>query len=150
MDTPCYVNCPTLTTQPVADQNKCKVAQSFEEDIDSCKCSLLGPPSASYSYSFIADNLSPFFVVYRAPTASRQSRCVAAMGRESLIGTCSLGWESAENPPPPRVFKWTFYWLFIPCCANVYCVAQKTLADGNCYHVCKKAAPLRVRRNFNL
>lgn len=37
MDTPCYVNCPTLTTQAVADQNKCKVAQSYKEDIDSCK-----------------------------------------------------------------------------------------------------------------
>ncbi|KAJ3579328.1 hypothetical protein NPX13_g1236 [Xylaria arbuscula] len=34
MDTPCYVNCPTLTTQAVADQNKCKVARSYEEDID--------------------------------------------------------------------------------------------------------------------
>jgi hypothetical protein len=37
MDTPCYVNCPTLTTQPVAEQNKCKVARSYEEDIDGCK-----------------------------------------------------------------------------------------------------------------
>jgi hypothetical protein len=37
MDTPCYVNCPTLTTQSVAEQNKCKVAQSYEEDIDGCK-----------------------------------------------------------------------------------------------------------------
>ncbi|GAW13391.1 hypothetical protein EKO27_g4417 [Xylaria grammica] len=47
MDTPCYVNCPTLTTQPVADQNKCKVAQSFKEDIDNWLPELPGNPVVS-------------------------------------------------------------------------------------------------------
>lgn len=38
MDTPCYVNCPTLTTQSIADQNRCKINRTVTEDIDSCKC----------------------------------------------------------------------------------------------------------------
>ncbi|KAI1364038.1 hypothetical protein F5Y08DRAFT_340118 [Xylaria arbuscula] len=47
MDTPCYVNCPTLTTQAVADQNKCKVARSYEEDIDDWLPALPGNPVVS-------------------------------------------------------------------------------------------------------
>lgn len=41
MDTPCYVNCPTLTTQTITSQNKCKVEPKVKEDIDDCKPHLL-------------------------------------------------------------------------------------------------------------
>ena len=37
MDTPCYVNCPTLSTQTIADMNKCKIDRKVQEDIDSCR-----------------------------------------------------------------------------------------------------------------
>lgn len=34
MDTPCYVNCPTLQTQTIEEANKCNVARTVDEDID--------------------------------------------------------------------------------------------------------------------
>lgn len=37
MDDPCYVNCPTLKTQTVEEQNKCSVPDIVQEDIDGCK-----------------------------------------------------------------------------------------------------------------
>ncbi|RYP11277.1 hypothetical protein DL765_007829 [Monosporascus sp. GIB2] len=42
MDTPCYVNCPTLATQTIADQNKCKIEPTVKEDIDSWLTALPG------------------------------------------------------------------------------------------------------------
>lgn len=37
MDSPCYVNCPTLKTQSISAMNKCAVARTVEENIDGCK-----------------------------------------------------------------------------------------------------------------
>jgi hypothetical protein len=36
MDSPCYVNCPTLKTQSMTAMNKCHVKLNFEEPIDGC------------------------------------------------------------------------------------------------------------------
>jgi len=37
LDSPCYVNCPTLKTQDTAAQNACSQARVVNEDIDGCK-----------------------------------------------------------------------------------------------------------------
>lgn len=37
MDSPCYVNCPTLKTQSVSAMNKCAVKRTVDENIDGCK-----------------------------------------------------------------------------------------------------------------
>jgi len=37
MDSPCYVNCPTLKTQSMAAMNKCHKKIDFDEQIDGCK-----------------------------------------------------------------------------------------------------------------
>lgn len=37
MDTACYVNCPTLKTQEVADMNACTIKSQVDEDFDGCK-----------------------------------------------------------------------------------------------------------------
>ena len=39
LDSPCYVNCPTLETQGTASMNACKVDKVVDDDIDSCKFS---------------------------------------------------------------------------------------------------------------
>jgi hypothetical protein len=41
MDTPCYVNCPTLKTQTIQKGNECSVDLDFKEPIDGCEYSLL-------------------------------------------------------------------------------------------------------------
>lgn len=38
MDSPCYVNCPTLKTQAIAEMNKCAVPNTVDEDYDGCEC----------------------------------------------------------------------------------------------------------------
>jgi len=40
MDSPCYVNCPTLKTQSVSAMNKCKVPLVVDEPVDGCKFSI--------------------------------------------------------------------------------------------------------------
>jgi hypothetical protein len=40
MDSPCYVNCPTLKTQGISDMNKCSVPNTVDENYDGCE-----PPS---------------------------------------------------------------------------------------------------------
>lgn len=42
MDSPCYVNCPTLKTQSMADMNKCSMEIDFKEEIDGCRFLLQG------------------------------------------------------------------------------------------------------------
>jgi hypothetical protein len=37
MDSPCYVNCPTLKTQSVSEMNKCSVPNTVDENFDGCK-----------------------------------------------------------------------------------------------------------------
>jgi len=37
MDSPCYVNCPTLKKQNIATMNKCSVEKTVSEPIDGCK-----------------------------------------------------------------------------------------------------------------
>ena len=37
LDSPCYVNCPTLETQGTASMNACKGARVVDDDIDSCR-----------------------------------------------------------------------------------------------------------------
>ena len=37
MDSPCYVNCPTLKTQSISEMNKCNVPTVVEENFDGCK-----------------------------------------------------------------------------------------------------------------
>lgn len=39
MDSPCYVNCPTLETQSIEEMNKCTVPDVVGEPIDGCECS---------------------------------------------------------------------------------------------------------------
>lgn len=39
MDSPCYVNCPTLKTQSMSAMNKCSKKIDFDEPIDGCKFS---------------------------------------------------------------------------------------------------------------
>jgi len=41
MDSPCYVNCPTLKTQSMTAMNSCSVKDVVEEQIDGCECMLL-------------------------------------------------------------------------------------------------------------
>lgn len=41
MDSPCYVNCSTLTTQSMEAQNACTIKSAVDEDVDSCKFSIL-------------------------------------------------------------------------------------------------------------
>lgn len=36
MDSPCYVNCDTLTTQSMSAQNDCTIESAVDEDVDSC------------------------------------------------------------------------------------------------------------------
>lgn len=43
MDSPCYVNCPTLKTQSVSEMNKCSVPNTVDEDFDGCKWSRWTP-----------------------------------------------------------------------------------------------------------
>ncbi|KAI0594224.1 hypothetical protein F4775DRAFT_586298 [Biscogniauxia sp. FL1348] len=50
MDTPCYVDCPTLTTQSIADQNKCKIDRTVDEDIDSWLTTIPGDPQMRKHY----------------------------------------------------------------------------------------------------
>ncbi|OTA81848.1 hypothetical protein M434DRAFT_37374 [Hypoxylon sp. CO27-5] len=50
MDTPCYVTCPTLTTQSIANQNKCKIDRTVKEDIDSWLPAIPGNPTISKKY----------------------------------------------------------------------------------------------------
>lgn len=38
LDSPCYINCPTLATQDVAEMNACHVDKVVDDDIDSCEC----------------------------------------------------------------------------------------------------------------
>ena len=40
MDSPCYVNCPTLETQSIEEMNKCSVPNVVDEVVDGCKCSI--------------------------------------------------------------------------------------------------------------
>ena len=37
MDSPCYVNCPVIKNQTVAETNKCSQAPIVNEQIDGCK-----------------------------------------------------------------------------------------------------------------
>ena len=37
LDSPCYVNCPTLKNQTFEEMNKCTIEREVKEDIDSCK-----------------------------------------------------------------------------------------------------------------
>jgi len=37
MDSPCYVNCPVLKEQTIAQANECSVKNNIDEDIDGCK-----------------------------------------------------------------------------------------------------------------
>jgi hypothetical protein len=37
MDSPCYINCPTLLNQTVADMNACTVNRRVIEEIDGCE-----------------------------------------------------------------------------------------------------------------
>ena len=37
MDSPCYVNCPTLKTQSISEMNKCSVPTVVDENFDGCK-----------------------------------------------------------------------------------------------------------------
>ncbi|KAK7730445.1 hypothetical protein SLS63_005690 [Diaporthe eres] len=37
MDSPCYVNCDTLTTQSMSAQNECTIKSAVDEDVDGCK-----------------------------------------------------------------------------------------------------------------
>ncbi|OAA66985.1 hypothetical protein SPI_01561 [Niveomyces insectorum RCEF 264] len=46
MDSNCYVNCPTLKTQSIEEQNKCSVPDSVGEDIDSWLTTLPGVESS--------------------------------------------------------------------------------------------------------
>jgi hypothetical protein len=46
MDSPCYVNCPTLKTQSIAEMNKCSVPDVVNENFDGCKWSRLNPDRA--------------------------------------------------------------------------------------------------------
>ena len=39
LDSPCYVNCPTLETQGTGSMNACKVDKVVDDDIDSCEYS---------------------------------------------------------------------------------------------------------------
>ncbi|KAL5375552.1 hypothetical protein DPSP01_011133 [Paraphaeosphaeria sporulosa] len=48
MDSPCYVNCPTLKTQDVAAMNKCTIERRVDEDIDGWVTALPGGHQASY------------------------------------------------------------------------------------------------------
>jgi hypothetical protein len=40
MDSPCYVNCPTLKTQSMTAMNSCTAKDVVAEQIDGCKCML--------------------------------------------------------------------------------------------------------------
>ncbi len=44
MDTPCYVNCPTLKTQAIEEMNKCAVPNTVDEDYDGCEYFPLDSP----------------------------------------------------------------------------------------------------------
>jgi len=37
MDSPCYVNCPTLKTQSISEMNKCAVPNTVDENFDGCE-----------------------------------------------------------------------------------------------------------------
>jgi hypothetical protein len=37
LDSPCYINCPTLKTQDAAAMNKCTVPRVVNEEIDDCE-----------------------------------------------------------------------------------------------------------------
>lgn len=39
MDSACYVNCDTLTTQNMSAQNDCTIKSAVDEDVDGCKLS---------------------------------------------------------------------------------------------------------------
>lgn len=40
MDSACYVNCDTLTTQSMEVQNDCTIKSAVDEDVDGCKFSI--------------------------------------------------------------------------------------------------------------
>lgn len=40
MDSPCYVNCDTLTTQSMETMNECAIKSAVDEDVDGCKFSI--------------------------------------------------------------------------------------------------------------
>ena len=46
MDSPCYVNCPTLKTQSVTEMNKCAVPNTVDEDFGGCERPPLSPRDA--------------------------------------------------------------------------------------------------------
>lgn len=48
LDSPCYVNCPTLKTQDAAAMNKCTVPRVINEDIDGWVTELPGGYQAQY------------------------------------------------------------------------------------------------------
>ncbi|KAF1961103.1 hypothetical protein CC80DRAFT_577306 [Byssothecium circinans] len=48
MDSPCYVNCPTLKTQSIQDVNKCTIPRRVNEDIDGWVAALPGNHQAEY------------------------------------------------------------------------------------------------------
>ncbi len=45
MDSPCYVNCPTLKTQSVTEMNKCAVPNTVDEDFEGCERTPMSPRS---------------------------------------------------------------------------------------------------------
>ncbi len=43
MDSPCYVNCPTLKTQSISEMNKCAVPNTVDENFDGCEQTPVSP-----------------------------------------------------------------------------------------------------------
>ena len=48
MDSPCFVNCPTLKTQGFDEMNSCSIERTFDEELTGCRYS--NPPSSLRDY----------------------------------------------------------------------------------------------------
>jgi hypothetical protein len=90
MDSPCYVNCPTLKTQSMSAMNQCSVPKVVDENYDGCTHSSLLPGSPLFcSVSSRKDKVIQVepMLIQATPSHRAQGTADGVTGRDEGISS---------------------------------------------------------------